>query len=129
MKVYVITNGDYSDYHICGVALDIEKAKILKRAFTSNWDEARIEEYDTDDHKPIFEGKIPYEVRYFKNGDISSIREVELDYFDGAECRSLDPFYNHGANILVKLYAKNQEAAIKIASEKRAEFLAKKNGL
>lgn len=29
MKVYVITKGIYSDYHICAVAMDEEKAKVL----------------------------------------------------------------------------------------------------
>lgn len=33
MKVYVITKGIYSDYHICGVALDKERANRLASFF------------------------------------------------------------------------------------------------
>ncbi|MBR0417913.1 MAG: hypothetical protein IJI66_01945 [Erysipelotrichaceae bacterium] len=34
MKAYIITNGEYSDYHICGVTLDKEKAEMMKRFYS-----------------------------------------------------------------------------------------------
>lgn len=51
MKVYVITSGEYSDYGICAVTLDKKQAELLKERYSGKWDEARIEEYDTDDYK------------------------------------------------------------------------------
>lgn len=37
MKIYIITKGDYSDYHICNVTTDYEKAKRYKKAYSENW--------------------------------------------------------------------------------------------
>lgn len=50
MKVYVITCGSYSDYQICAVTEDLEKAKLLKIKYSDSYDEAEIEEYETEDN-------------------------------------------------------------------------------
>lgn len=34
VKIYVITKGEYSDYHICTVATDYAKAQILQKKFS-----------------------------------------------------------------------------------------------
>lgn len=47
MKIYIITNGDYSDYHICNVTTDYQKAKRYKEAYSGDiWGDARIEAYE-----------------------------------------------------------------------------------
>ena len=46
MKVYIITEGDYSDYHICAVTLEKKQAEQLKKYFASNYSEPNIEEYE-----------------------------------------------------------------------------------
>ena len=53
MKVYVITQGSYSDYHIVGVKLTREEAeKVVALANDEDsYEYAEIEEYDTDDIK------------------------------------------------------------------------------
>ena len=55
MKVYVITQGEYSDYHICGVAIDKERANRLAILYCDSYGPATIEEFDTEDvgFKPI----------------------------------------------------------------------------
>ena len=53
MKIYIITRGSYSDYHICGVAVDLKEAERLQNASTDKWDIARIETYDTEDNGEI----------------------------------------------------------------------------
>ena len=132
MKVYVITKGSYSDYGICAVAIDREKAEMLKIACSDRWEEARVEEYDTEEFKPIFEGKLPYMVYFDESG---SVDLVELSSPECFECG-----INSGTKwdkvrktwcktILVSLYAKNEEQAIKVAAEKRAEYLAEEFGL
>lgn len=129
MKVYVITRGEYSDYHICGLTLDEEKAKIMQRHFSTDWDSAEIEEYDTDEFNPVFEGKSLYSVIFYKNGGILEAKERSLEYYDCTcpvfECR----FGENDVRIKVYVFAVSVDDAIKIASEKRAEYLAKKNGL
>ena len=91
MKVYVITQGCYSDYHICAVTLDKDKAEQLRKMYTakesrygySSSDVAEIEEYETDDTGNTFteEEKQSNPVEYYhieinynikKNGITSS---------------------------------------------------------
>ena len=45
MKIYIITKGSYSDYHICNVTTNYKKAKRYKEAYSDNWGEACIEVY------------------------------------------------------------------------------------
>lgn len=59
MKVYVITKGKYSDYHVCGVATDKETAEKLRVLNTDKWDEANVEEFDTDDGVKDLEKYVP----------------------------------------------------------------------
>lgn len=54
MKIYVIVAGEYSDYHIITATDDEEKAKSLVELINKShsyygYDDASIEEYDTDD--------------------------------------------------------------------------------
>ena len=53
MKIYIVTKGSYSDYHICGVAVDLKEAERLQNINTDEWDMARIETYDTEDNGEI----------------------------------------------------------------------------
>ena len=53
MKIYIVTKGAYSDYHICGVAVDLKEAEHLQNVNTDEWDIANIETYDTEDNGKI----------------------------------------------------------------------------
>lgn len=46
MKIYAITQGDYSDYHICALTVNKNKAERLKEIYSDEYDEAEIEEYE-----------------------------------------------------------------------------------
>lgn len=50
MKIYAITKGDYSDYHICRLTTDYEKAKRYKEAYSDKWNEACIETYEDNEN-------------------------------------------------------------------------------
>lgn len=131
--VYVVTKGCYSDYHICAVTLDKEKAERLCKLFDDGgMDEAGIEEWDTEDTIDLLSGRKPYYVRFYKNGELISANEDKhcIEYFSpgikesscfvqGRKIDSLD----------VNLYAVDKESAIKIAAEKRAKYLAEKEGI
>ena len=55
MKVYVLTQGEYSDYHIVGVYSTKEKAQELCDAMRTNgtlWDEPQVEEYELNELTP-----------------------------------------------------------------------------
>lgn len=71
MKIYAVTEGEYSDYHICAVFDDKKKAELYcavreEKDFLDNkyyvfGDEYMIEEYDTNDAN--IEGTVYYGVR------------------------------------------------------------------
>lgn len=131
MKIYVITKGDYSDYHICAVSTDEKRAERLAELYTDRYDYAKVEEYDTDaDTDILIEERIPFRVTFTSTG---AVRRVDKE----VECReSFSPRIVVGpANsftpecIHVHLFAPSEEAAIKIAAEKRAAFLAEREGL
>ena len=126
--VYVVTKGCYSDYHICAVTLDKEKAERLCKLFDEgSWRDARVEEFDTETHADLLSGRKPYRVSFRKNGDLYSVDEDTwgIEYFESEiiERPNIDD------SLLVKLYAEDRESAIKIAAEKRAKYLAEKEGI
>jgi hypothetical protein len=66
MKIYVVTSGDYSDYHIDKVFIDEEKAKKYiecQNRYLEYNDKSRLEEYDTEekDFESVVEIWVSYE--------------------------------------------------------------------
>lgn len=73
MKIYVITKGEYSDYHICAATTDKDRAEFLRKMASTTGiygKEARIEEYDDYTGLTPMKGEL-YEVMivYNKNGE------------------------------------------------------------
>lgn len=88
MKAYVITQGCYSDYHICAVTLDKEKAEHLRKlALCHDSDYVEIEEYELD--------KIEYEftpealetepIRYYRVEINYSVKEHRVTRIEALE--------------------------------------------
>ena len=119
-KVYVITKGIYSDYHICAVTSNKKTAKILQKMYSENsWSDARIEEWDLNGD--------PEEIRLMFRvvfGNIETICE-----FDEYESREAIYSPKGSGVITVHVRAKDKESAIKIAAERKAEYLARKEGI
>lgn len=125
MKVYVITQGDYSDYHICAVTLDEQEAKRLAKVYSDTHDPGVVEEYDTDapETKTGLDGRVPYYVWFYKDGRtcVSMSYTAPKNFQPSIELR-------HDCDC-VALFATDSEAAVKIAAEKRAQARAEKEGL
>ena len=51
MTYYAITKGEYSDYHICAITADKDKAERLQKIYTDHYEDAEIEEYEENDEK------------------------------------------------------------------------------
>lgn len=124
MKVYVITQGIYSDYHICAVTLDAQEAERLRKVYDESGDRARVEEYETDgpDAKKGMDGRVPYHVHFGKGYVHYSMSYRDPDDFTPGVF--LGPGFE-----TVDLFAPDSEAAVKIAAEKRAMALAEKEGI
>ena len=134
MKVYVITNGSYSDYHICAVAIDKERAVLLSRYFSDGDGLANVEEYDTDADLPNFEvlsRLIPiYCVQIRSDGRCFS--DI-FEYHDSAnpyESRfKFGRYFGDQDTFFAYLTAEDEEHARKIAFDKRAQMIAERFGL
>ena len=118
MKVYVITKGAYSDYHIVGVSLDKKRAEEIAKAVSEepiDLYQAYVEEYDTD----AFAVNLRYSVWYDKSGHWSAQLNDYAEY-------QTNHAYNDRSFVV---YAKDKSHAIKIAQDMRAEYLAKQEGI
>lgn len=116
-KVYVITKGEYSDYHICAVASNINTAEKLCKAYTDSYHTAHIEEYDLNENAD--DARIMYCVE-IECDDI----EVTVNSFENKEHAYGDKDY-----FTAYVLAKDRDHAVKIAQDRRAEYLAKKEGV
>lgn len=123
-KVYVITAGSYSDYHICAVSLDQQKAEALAKFYTKHgYDKAGVEEYEADyEYDRIESGCQMYIVTFDEQGDVE---HIELDSAPMSE----NVFLSWGRSVKAEVWAKDAKAAVKIAAEKRAMYLAEKEGI
>lgn len=123
-KVYIITAGEYSDYHICAVTLDPDNAEWLRKFYDKDsYTGASIEEYNTE--------TVP---ERFKQGE--KLWRVPFDYRGDTEfcqewCETLGEYIymRSDGTVIVYVWAKDEKSAIKIAAERRAKYLAEKEGI
>lgn len=123
-KIYVVTKGHYSDYHIITATTDKKLANEIAKKFSDGWDKADVEVYEDAElyMKPVFY------VGFEQNGDVHAIYDESSStyYYDNInEC----DFEVDGKRVYAVVQADDEEHAIKIASEKRAEFLARNAGI
>lgn len=139
MKVYVITAGEYSDYHIVTVTTDKEKADNFVKVHNDSkcfyYDDAYVEEYDTDDFDIDVTDR---NAKYFKviaNWDYEKdCNDIECDEIDSLEYLADKNSLQHYTLSLMgnvtrwKFYctAKDEDHAIKKATDwagqKKAEI-------
>ena len=118
MKVYVITAGHYSDYHICGVATDPESAENLRLLSSDSWcGEARIETFDTQE---VPERPKTYFAIYASD-EYGLGKCWEIPMIDGEELYINHVSYNVGG-YSVNVVAKDKSHAVKIAQDLIAQY-------
>lgn len=124
MIVYVITKGSYSDYHICAVTTDKNRAKKLKRIYTDSWDKAYIEKYDTGKTDEM----VDKDYKCFACYDMPNGIEVKLEnpdyHIDKTRIEK-----DWGGHYFCYVLAVDEEHAKKIFCDKLAEYKAQKEGI
>lgn len=127
MKLYAVTKGDYSNYHIITLTEDKKVAKEIAKMFSGReeYDKAKVEEYE--DGKIIL-GKMLYFVRVV-DGNVCEVAEDLDDYnlFNPFVSRGLmnngkEMYYTH-------VLADTAEKAEKIGKDRIMKYIAKKNNL
>ena len=131
MKIYVITQGSYSDYHICAVTDDPDKAEVIADYFGSTgwYVMPEIEEYDTDTLLPVVQGKIYFRVDFNNMGYVTEVNEIKYDdYYHGEEIEEKNDgiFMKILTGYAVRVWADDEEHAAKIAEDKLAEYRYRK---
>lgn len=120
MKVYVITKGEYSDYHICAVSLDAEKAKNIARICGYG---AEIEEYETDTWESVGPETHGYECRFDNDFHLLQVSECSIDDERDLEIES------YVDSMIISVAAEDIPHACKKACDAVAKFRAEKQEL
>lgn len=118
MKIYVITKGCYSDYHIVAVTDNKYKVEFLKLKFSDEYDEANIEEYDTDEYQ--VEG-VPNQL-YWKVIVFTKSKPIIRPMLSG-EVKFV-VYNDHYELCEAVVIAKTKEQALKIVRDKYAQYLS-----
>ena len=134
MKVYVVTQGEYSDYHICGVAETMEKAQKLVKYFGRPNYPADIETYDTNTQRMLDKKwwKIIHKIPKQYGRVSTSVEEYDV-YSTNGPCKESNTItYDERDNYccyFAYITAKDNEHALKIFWDKLAEYIAKQQGI
>lgn len=129
MTHYVLTSGSYSDYHIVTVFSNKAEADELCEKINARvglWDECRVEEFEDGIVVPYSDSK-SYWVHFDKNGNVDryDCSSENLEY-----CLMKGVLYSEKfGSCSVYLFADSDEEALKIASEKRAKYIAEHTGV
>lgn len=118
-KIYAVTKGVYSDYHIIALTTDKRVAEGIKQKFTDGWGIPDIETYEDGEY--ILDAQC-YFIKVSPDGEALEFYEANDEYA-----------YNRGPEVNIDidrnfyLYVitdKGEEVAKKIAFDKIAEFKA-----
>ena len=117
MKVFVITEGDWEDYHVVGVCSSKEKADELFKLTNSSG----IMEMEVDQNIEHPQGCYKFMVEMDKNGNTG---------FTGLICYNLkeSDFYSSDPQMKTFIiWAKDVNDAVVLANDQRLESLSKNN--
>jgi hypothetical protein len=130
MKVYVVTHGDYSDYHICAIFSTEKKAQEYADSFVdkegnASYNQASIQKWEVDE-----DCAVPVGMRIFRikldvfTGDVCDSELIYPD--DSEELDYPDKVVSDwcGSEYTITVLARDRDHAIKIANEKLAQYKA-----
>jgi|SRR5579859_643252 len=120
-KIFVVTDGDYSDYHIVGVFSTQRKAREFNLRHQGN-----IEEFELDQGFDFYKnGWKNCCITFDKDGNVvgKDIKDT-YSYWSATNGPTANRYWRDQDHIYVNsIMAPDEETAIKIASEKRLQFL------
>ena len=122
MKIYVVTKGCYSDYHIITATTDKELAYKIKDKFSTgySWGQAEVEVFENAE---IYTSSC-YFMRFDAQGHVIELYKKDDEYDYKENCGT-----DIDGNFYVSVVTDDEVAAIKIGAERRAMYLAKKTGV
>jgi len=124
MKIYVVTQGEYSGDRIITATQDENLANAIAKKFDSEFYHTNIEVYED----AAIMLKPCWFVQFDEDGSVKTCFE-DSEHADGYHQLNYCSFGNSLRTLGVHVLADNATAAIKIAAEKRAQYLAEKAGV
>lgn len=125
MKVWLCSDGSYSDWHPTAIYSDEATAKRVTEAY--GWDNAP-DEYELDPEVPqeARAGMSFFSVLMWDNGDVHYVSKTERDAFtvNGEFHNSTNLSGRTGRQFFTYCWASDEQHAVKIANERRAQMLA-----
>lgn len=123
--IFIVTQGDYSSYHICAVFSERRLAELfVARYEVSEFDvKAEIEEWGLNLEVPtLAEGDRFFYVEMARDGTVGELRLSEENHFRANKLGiGQGPYENM---ILGEVLARDAQHAIKIANEFRSQAIA-----
>lgn len=129
-EIYLVSSGSYSDYRIDAVFSTEELAQkyIDNIGAAVHYGGLGIEAYDLDPcEKQIKEGLIPFSVKMDLDGnaDYPSYKQTYKADYVGFKIGDIFKIYKDGnIDMISKCFAKDEQHAIKIANERRVQYIA-----
>ena len=117
MKVYMVTDGKYSDYSVDGIYSTMKKAELAKKLYDSS---NEIVEMEVDHYPDHPEGMFYYKVRMDSAGNTDHVRIYNAAY----KGEHVWLPWGDGSCVAFNVWARDEEHAIKIANERRIMLLA-----
>lgn len=122
MKIWVVEKGSYSDYRVVGVYTSEENAKKVCDFLNASdpYDEATFAEWPLDPAvTELNQGLKQYLVHIKKDGEVSHCEpwDAVSSYLSGSVSRWKEV-------MIAIVWATDEKHAVKIANEKRAEWIA-----
>jgi len=119
--IYVVTEGEYSDYHIVGLYSSEETAA----AAAQKCDGGRVEEYELDGNADLVaRGYWVYSVVMDIDGNTAQVYEYGAPGSVSSEGYICKWHSDETLHLSAKVCAKSKEHAVKIANDKRAQIIA-----
>lgn len=126
--IYVVTSGSYSDYGIEGVFTERELAQSFIDAFVNPYEGMDIEEWPLDPHRnDLMKKRKVFLVSIDKEGNADALPQSRSPYLLNKEEYGFPPGISFRDNKKIMncvCFANDDKHAIKIANEKRIQFLA-----
>ena len=123
-KIFILSEGSYSDFHIVGAAEDKETAELLSEKWDCGYEEYKL---NTREDAKYIQNKTLYNVTVWENGNSEvekycsqegdARQEPVFCFWDGMYV-GIEPI------VIINCWADSPEHAVKIANEKRIQMMA-----
>jgi hypothetical protein len=125
-KIYIVTSGTYSDYHICAVFLTKRPADAYAALFPKGYEEATVGEYTLGVPGPIPKGMQFYHIN-IAEGEEDSVVQMEPEFEDYYFKVKTTVSLGGRRSFWTDCWARNKKHAIKIAREKINQYRVENN--